>query len=437
MKQILLTCVWVLLARAGIHAEDWPQWMGAHRDAVWSETGIIDTFPKDGPKVKWRVKIAGGYAGPAVAGGKVYVTDYVSVGNLKKEFHKEKFAGSERILCLDAKDGSQLWEYKYECAYHVQYPAGPRCTPTVHDGKVYALGTEGNLLCLDATQGKLIWQKDFKKDYNAKTAQWGFCGHPLVVGDKLICIVGGEGSIAVAFDKNTGKELWKTLSAKEQGYAPPTLIEAGGKQQLLIWHAEALNSLNPETGDKYWSVKLAPDYGMAIMAPRKSGDYLFAAGIPDKAVCLKLASDKPAVTEVWRGDKNTALYPVNMTPFIEGGIIYGVDQPGVLRGVKLETGERLWEVSEPVNGKDRPSRTGTAFLVKNGERFFLFNELGELIIAKLSAKGYEEISKAKILDPTGTAFGRDVLWSHPAFANKSCYARNDKEIICVDLAQGK
>jgi outer membrane protein assembly factor BamB len=424
----------ILFLAASARAEDWPQWMGPKRDDVWSETGILDTFPKDGPRVKWRMKIGGGYSGPAVAAGKVYVTDFQG-DTAKKEFHKEKFKGVERVLCLNAEDGKQIWEYKYDCTYTVQYPAGPRCTPTLEGGKVYALGAEGNLVCLDAEKGTLVWNKDFKKDYQAVTPQWGFCSHPLVDGDKLFCIVGGKDSIVVAFDKNTGKEIWKALSAKEPGYCPPTMIEAGGKKQLLIWHSESLNSLNPDSGVPYWSVKLAPSYGMAIMAPRRHGDFLFAAGNGDQAVCLKLATDKPDVTEVWRGKKSTALYPINSTPFLDDGIIYGVDQPGLLRGVKLETGERLWEASEPVNGKDRAVNSGTAFITKNGDRFFLFNEIGQLIIAKLTPKGYEEVAKAKILDPTGTAFGRDVVWSHPAFANKCCYARNDSEIVCVDLSK--
>ena len=111
--------------------------------------------------------------------------------------------------------------------------------------------------------------------------------------------------------------------------------------------------------------------------------------------------------------------------------MYGVDQTGHLRCVKMETGERLWESAEPFDGK--PNNAGAAFIVKNGDRFFLFTEKGDLIIAKLSPKGYEEISRAKILEPTLTAFGRSVVWSHPAFADGCMFARNDKEIVCVSL----
>ncbi len=417
--------------------DDWPQWLGPKRDGVWRESGLIEKFPADGPKVHWRQPIDGGYAGPAVAAGRVYVTDYVTDGKRSNNpGARSDLNGHERVLCFNAADGKPVWEFKYDCPYKISYPAGPRCTPTVHGGKVYTLGAMGNLNCLDAAKGTLVWSKDLKKEYHTEPPIWGFCGHPLVDGDKLICLVGGEGSTAVAFDKDTGKELWKALSVKEPGYSPPTLIEAGGKRQLLIWHSEAMNSLDPETGQLYWSVPLKPDYGMSIMAPRLHGNYLFAGGIGGKSALLKLAADKPAAEVVWRGSIRVGLSPVNNTPFIEDSILYGVDQPGQFRAVKLETGEHLWETFAPTTGAGQAS-SGTAFLVKNGDRFFLMSETGHLIIAKLSVNGYDEVSRAKILEPTNEAFGRKVVWSHPAFAEKCVFARNDKELVCVSLDKNR
>jgi len=118
---------------------------------------------------------------------------------------------------------------------------------------------------------------------------------------------------------------------------------------------------------------------------------------------------------------------------IEGGILYGVDQPGPLMAVKLDSGERLWETFAPTTGGGKAS-SGTAFLVKNADRHFLFAETGHLVIARLSPRKYEEIGRAKILEPTASAFGRSVVWSHPAFANRCMFARNDTEIACVSLA---
>lgn len=421
---------------ASTFADDWPQWMGPNRDGIWRETGILAKFPEAGPKFLWRQQIAGGYAGPAVAAGRVYVHDFLTDADTRKASNpaaRPKLDGRERVLCFDAKSGKPLWKHEYPCTYKISYPAGPRCTPTVQGGKVYTLGAMGQLFCLDAVTGQVHWSKDFVKDYGATVAIWGYCGHPLIDGNRLFCIVGGKGSVAVAFDKDTGKELWKALDAKDLGYAPPTLIEAGGTRQLLIWHAESLNSLDPDSGKLYWSEPLAPSYGMSIMAPRKYGDYLFAGGIGFISALLKLDVGKPAATVVWRGKPKMSIYPVNSTPMIEDGILFGVDQPGPLMAVKLQSGERLWETFAPTTGSGKAS-SGTAFLVKNADRYFLFGETGHLVIAKLSPAKYEEISRAKILEPTGTAFGRDVLWSHPAFANRCVFARNDRELVCVALA---
>ena len=183
-------------------AEDWPQWLGPNRDSVWQETGLVEKFPEQGLTVKWRVPVSLGYSGPAVVGGKVYLTDYVkeSGDTSNNPGQRRELTGKERVLCLNAADGKIVWEYSDTVAYKISYPSGPRCTPTVSGGKVYTLGAEGNLLCLDAGMGTVIWSKELKKEYKTDSPQWGFCGAPLVDGQKLICLVGGEGSVAVAFD---------------------------------------------------------------------------------------------------------------------------------------------------------------------------------------------------------------------------------------------
>src|SRR5262249_41960075 len=157
-------------------------------------------------------------------------------------FKRATLTGVERILCFSADKGELLWKHKYPCQYAIAYPGGSRCTPTVHDGKIYALGAMGNLYCLDAAKGAVLWSKDSPKDYGVKVPLYGFCGHPLIDGKKLICTVAGDGTTVMAFDKDTGKELWRSLSSRETGYSPPTLIEAGGVRQLLVWHGEALNA---------------------------------------------------------------------------------------------------------------------------------------------------------------------------------------------------
>jgi outer membrane protein assembly factor BamB len=432
---------WLALALPA-RADDWPQWLGPMRDGVWRETGILEKFPDGGPPVRWRSPVASGYAGPAVASGKVFVTDRILAEGAKNP--KESFPmrpskgipGSERVLCLNEADGKLLWKHEYECPYTCSYPLGPRTTAVVHDGKVYTLGTEGNLFCFDAGTGKVLWSHEFKKDYGARTPYWGFAAHPLIEGQKLICIVGGKDSLAVAFDKDTGKEIWKSLTAAQQGYCPPMIYEVAGKRQLIIWHAEAVNGLDPETGKLYWSHPLKTYQGMSIATPRLTGDELYLTAYPNTSVMLRLAADQSAATVVWKQtDPKRGIYSVFSSPQLQDGYIYGIANGGFIRCLNAATGEQLWS-SLQAHGP-RPSASAECFLIKNDDRYFVVNEHGDLMIARLTPKGYEEVSRAHLLNPTSagssTAFNRDVLWSHPAFANKCIYMRNDQEIICASL----
>jgi outer membrane protein assembly factor BamB len=445
-----------LCTTATARADDWPQWLGPKRDGVWRENGIVEAFPAEGPKIKWRAPIGGGYAGPAVAGGKVYVHDRILGPGAKNPDNpfsrKETIAGSERILCLDENDGQVVWEYKYDCPYvGLSYATGPRATPLVAGGKVYALGAVGNLVCLDAAKGTLIWSKDLVKEYTHQLlgSGWGFAGHPLLDGDRLICLVGGKGSIAVAFHKDTGAEIWKNLTAAEPGYAPPTMCEHGGKRFLIVWHPYSINALDPVTGKLFWSQQYGDKKfvgaGMTIPTPRQFGDLLYFSAFYAGSVMLKLhGTDQPEI--VWKAhgrdvmpDETEALHCVMSTPYIKGSYIYGADSYGEFRCLDVNTGERIWSTHKPITGKS--TRWGNVFIVPQGDRVVLFNEQGELLLAKLSPKGYEEISRARILEPTTPIPNypskdiRRVIWSHPAYADRCVFARSDREIVCVSLAK--
>jgi outer membrane protein assembly factor BamB len=429
----------VLLLALPAAADDWPQCMGPTRDDVWSETGIIETFPEGGPSMVWRKPVHGGFAGPAVAGGKVYVTDYLkTAGDAKPAPTKRnELQGKERILCLDARTGAELWKHEYDCNYTISYPAGPRCTPTIAGDRVFALGAMGNLWCLDAASGRVIWSKNLPQAYGAAVPMWGYAGHPLVYKDYVICSVGGDGSALVAFDMKSGEERWKSLTTPEIGYSPPTLIRAGGVTQLLLFHGGGLSSLNPDDGAVYWSEPLRTAYAMAIMAPRSDGQFLFAGGHNGVSFGLKRDAAKPAVTKAWQGSRTSGLAPVSGTPFVENGVAYGIAGSGIFRAVRMATGERLWGTSKPVNGQDGDRRgavEGATFVTKNGSRYFIFGENGDLVIARLLPEKYDELSRANLLAPVGVGLGRSVVWSHPAYADRCVFARNDQEIVCASLA---
>ncbi len=411
--------------------DDWPQWGGLHRDFRWNEPRLFASFPANGPKVVWRAKVDSGYAGPAVAGGKVFVMDYVvRAGDPAVNAGKRnELQGTERVLCFDAADGKPLWTHEYDRPYRISYPEGPRCTPAVDGELVYTLGAEGNLCCLAVADGNVVWQRDLKSDYKMTEAPiWGFAAHPLVHGELLYCVVGGEGSVAVAFNKNDGKEVWRSMSAKEPGYCPPTIWNNNGVEQLIIWHAESINGLDPKTGKVLWSNQLTPSYAMAIAAPASDGDFLFASAL-GASVLLKGDSADGSAAEIWHGKGfNSSHSPI----IAEQGYAFGVDRTGWLRCIDLKTGERKWQTTEPAVG-ERPTNPGTAFIVKSGDRFLIAGETGELTIARMTPEKYEKICSAKILEPTHDSFDHKALWSCPAYANGCMYWRNDNELVCVSL----
>jgi outer membrane protein assembly factor BamB len=287
----------------------------------------------------------------------------------------------------------------------------------------------------------VLWSRDFKQDFGVRTPMWGFAGHPLLDGQKLICLVGGQGSVAAAFDKDSVKELWKALSADEPGYCPPMIYQLGGKRQLVIWHPEAVNGLDPETGKVYWTQPFKARAGLSIPTPRVEGDKLLVTSFYNGALMLQFDKDKPEPRVLWKGKSNNeqpkrtdGLHAIMCTPILKDGMIYGVCSYGELRCLKEESGERVWQSLQLTGStEDGKDRWNNAFIVAQGDRYFCFTEKGDVVIAKLTPQGYEETSRANILKPDNRMAGRPVIWSHPAFANKCIFARNDSEIVCVPL----
>lgn len=430
----------VLSTRAG--ADDWAGWMGNQRDGVYRGQTIVDRIPESGLPVKWRVPIAGGYAGPAVASGRVFVFDYEkkSGAAFNDPGQRANVFGRERLIALDEKSGEVLWKQAYDCPYSISYPAGPRCTPTVDGDRVYTLGSEGDLRCWNVENGDPVWTRSFKTDFTAEVPIWGFSAHPLVDGDLLYTMVGGKGQGIVAFDKMTGEVRWKALDALA-GYCPPSIIEAGGTRQLLAFHPAGIDSLDPISGDRFWHININPLYEMSITRPMRDGNLLYASGIRTESVMIRLNPDTPSAREVWRGVRDESIFCANSTPLFVDGVLYGTDcNVGSLIAADATDGRRLWQTFAAT----RPDETrfvkhGTAFITRlnDSNRYLLFSEIGDLILAELDRKGYEELGRFHVLEPTGEAFGREVVWSHPAYANATAYVRNDTEIVAVDLAPAK
>ncbi len=425
----LISTLLVTLALSPVAADDWPQWRGPSRDGVWHETGIIRKFDKPQVDIVWRAEIGSGYSGPTVAAGRVFVTDRVVT---PKQI--------ERVHCFDAQTGREIWTHIYDCPYTgVQYDAGPRASVTINDGRAYALGTMGHLYCLEAATGRVLWSKDLNTEYSIRMPIWGIASAPLVDGDLVIVQIGGEGEAClVAFDKRTGREKWRALKDRPS-YSAPLIIQQGTTRVLVCYTGDNVVGLNPQTGRVYWQHAFPPkQMVIGIASPVLHKDMLFVTNFFDGSQLLRLNQDKPAVETIWRragpSEKETdALHSIISTPILTDSHIYGLDSYGELRCLDLLTGDRIWENLDAVP----KARWATIHFVKNHDNVWMFNERGELIIAELSPRGYKEISRAKLIEPTRDQLPSrrgGVAWSHPAFAGKHVFARNDKELVCANLA---
>jgi outer membrane protein assembly factor BamB len=444
-------CLFGLGSAIGL-AEDWPQWQGPQRDGIWREDKIVESFPTNGLPIRWRASIGAGYSGPAVAGGRIFITDRITQKSPDTEVQlrwdfRDKTMGLERVLCLEEATGKLLWTHSDLCKYSVAYGTGPRSTPTVQGDRVYTLGAMGDVLCLEAASGKVIWRRNLVQDYAATIPLYGYAIQPLVDGDRLIILVGGAGQAVVAFDRHSGKGLWKSLSAKEPGYSAPLIHTFAGQRQLIVWHAEALAGLTPESGKMLWTIPHPVQVGVAISTPAIESNRLavcsqyegvlmtqFKPGQADPEILWRASAGDTPEKEWKRKGFNTTL----STVLLRDNFVYGVSLYGEMCCLDGNTGNRLWTTRAPTSGEAQSKeRWSTLFMTPHRDRVFIFNEKGDLILSRLTPKGYDEISRAHVIEPdmiSSGSGGRKVVWAHPAYANRCVYVRNNHELVCVSLA---
>ena len=423
----VLALTWFTFCSLELRADDWPQWRGPTRDGVWRETGLVEKFTGAQLPIKWRQPISAGYSGPTVAAGRVYVTDRVAMPQQ-----------IERVHCFEAATGKPVWSHSYEAVYKIGYPAGPRASVSIDSDRAYSLGAMGHLFCFEAPTGKILWQHDLNAEYSIRMPIWGISASPLVEQGLVIVQIGGkEGACLVAFDKLTGERRWKALD-DETSYAAPIMIEQAGRRVLVCLTGDNVVGLDPLSGETFWKYPFPPNkMVISVSTPVVDRDRLFITSFYDGSLMLRLNSERLAVDKVWRrqgrSERDTdALHSIMTTPLMFGGYIYGVDSYGELRCLDENTGDRVWENLDATP----KARWSTIQLVRNGEQVWMLNERGELILSRLSPRGYEEISRTQLLAPTKEQLNQrnGVCWSHPAFANRCIFARNDEELVCANLA---
>lgn len=444
--------------RAG---EDWPIFLGPEGTSISRETGLLDSWPESGPPVLWRAKLGVGYSAPSVRGNRLVVA------------HRQ---GREEIIdCLRADTGEPLWNFRYPTDYRdpYGYNDGPRCTPLLTKDRCYTFGAEGVLVCLDLESGTEIWRRETAKDFDIPQAFFGVGCTPILEGDLLITLVGGQpNSGVVAFNATNGRTVWESVgrdtwdgvetggpkyrwTGKEMvvSYSSPFGATIHGERHILCLMRQGLVSLDPKNGSdrfKYWF--MSDDYESVNAArPVVIGDKVFiSAAYESGSALLEVQKDGKSVQEVWRNRRNMLAHW--STPLVLGEHIYGFsgrhENQGELRCLDVAKGKVLWRTtgwSGPLNDLEQNSATGEIRLKSTGKtipfpfygrgskiladgKFIVLGERGTLALVKASSEKFEEISRTSYPEIGYPA------WAAPVLSRKRLYLRDEHDLICLDLA---
>ncbi|MEX2121781.1 MAG: PQQ-binding-like beta-propeller repeat protein [Pirellulales bacterium] len=400
-----------LILASDAPAEEWPRWRGPHGDGTWQGPKLPEAWPAEGLRVRWRQAIGGGYAGVSVAGGRVFVMD-----------RQQQPQEVERVLCFDAATGQPLWRDEYKVTYgELDYGSGPRAAPTVFEGRVYTLGAVGHVRCLNAADGSIAWSHDCVEEFNARIPEWGFAASPLIHENLVIVHVAAEpGGCLMAFDRDDGREVWRS-SSDPAGYATPIVIDRAGGPQLVAWTPERVLGLSPRTGQIEWSVPYKVTYGVSIATPICQEGLVFVAGYWEGSKAIRLGGRRSEVELAW--EDNDSLRGLMSQPLYRDGFAYLLDKRFGLTCFELRSGRKLWDDGNKATPRGRNPQASLVWL-GDGDRAMILNSEGELILARLNPQGYQEQSRVGILGPT---------WAHPAYAGRMVYARDDQELVAVEL----
>ncbi len=382
-------------------AADWPQWRGPKQDGVSLETGLLAKWPKAGPAELWRLPLGAGFSAVSVADNRA-LTMY---GTPAGEF----------VVALDAASGKPLWKVRCgDLFLNDSYGNGPRATPTIDEGRVYALGGKGDLLCLEAATGKTVWALDLVKKFGGKIPEYGFSASPAVFGKLLVVNVGAEkGRSLAALDKTTGEVLWTSLADKP-GYATPIRAEVNGVPQIIVLMGEALVSVSPEDGREFWRRAWKTEQNANVATPIFHQRHLFVStGYDTGCALLELSapSGKPAATLLWAGKQMQNYFS---TSVLLDGHLYGFHNR-LLTCMDFKTGETTW--------KQRGFNRGS--LIAADGKLIIYGERATLALATASPLQYQELARAQVLD--------GKTWTVPTLSSGRLFVRNEEEMVCLKL----
>lgn len=393
------------LCHLALASSDWPRFRGPNGNGASPETGINKDWKAKPPKELWRIALGdGGYAGPSVAAGKLFIIDK---------------AGKEEVVrAVDLKTGKDAWSFKYPDSYNSGNPqwGNGRSTPTYDNGKLYTQGAAGLVHCLDAEKGTKIWSRDNKADFGGRARKdwWGYTPAPVIDGERVIICPGGPGAALVALDKNTGKEIWKGGGDDQAGYATPVLAAIGGKKQFVSFTGLSVIGVDAASGALLWRHPWQTDYDINAADPIVIGDSVFiTSGYGHGCALLNIADGKATVA--WENKEMKAHFN---SPVLLDGYLYGNSDPGDLVCLEAKTGTAAWR--QPRYGKGGVILVDGALIAVNGDN-------GTVALVKPNPKAYEEIGSIKPLADTGK------YWTPPIVADGKLFVRSQKTLACLEL----
>jgi outer membrane protein assembly factor BamB len=376
---------------------DWPRFHGPNSNSLSPETGINKNWQSKPPRMLWKVAMTDqGFAGPSVAGGRVYIMDHQGANDI--------------VRCLDFATGTEKWHYAYP---DTDQPNNgfARATPTVDGDRVYTISRLGMLHCFN-TSGEVIWKRDIIAEFRGKRPQWDMAQSPVVDGNKLIVVPGGDNAAVAALDKNTGRTLWQGGGSETGGYSTPVIATIGGVRQYVIFMAKSVIGVAAEDGKLLWSYPWQTSYDVNAATPLVIGSNVFITSGYGHG-CAMIQVQGGSARALWENKEIQAHFS---SPLFWNGHIYGTGDPGVLVCLNAENGQALWRQTGFEKG---------GIIAADGTIIGMNGANGDLIMARLSPSGYQELGR---VTPLG-----GQSWTAPILASGKLLVRNTSALACLDL----
>jgi len=401
-----LTSLILASSLLSISAADWTQWRGPNRDGHSTETGLLKSWPKDGPPLKWKITgMGGGYASPAVAAGRIFGAGYRG--------------DQEVVWALNESEGKELWSTTLGPANReIDYCEGPNAMPAVDGDRVYILGAVGNLVCLETKSGKVLWKRDLAGDFGGKLmTEYGYAESPLIDGDRLICMPGGDKGTVAALNKATGELIWQSAELKDPAaYTSLIAAELGGQRQYVVLTGDSIAGVAASNGKLLWQTERRGRTGV-VATPIIDGNRVWVSsgyGIGSHMYEVTASGGSFKVEEVYasRSLKNEHGGAIQV-----GKHVYAANGPTFVC-MELATGDVAWKERSVGNGS----------LAFADGHLYLRSERGPIALIKASPEEIIEVSRFNQPDRT-----RKKSWAHPVIANGNLLIRDQDLLLCYDV----